>query len=202
MKKEEKTELTKEKIITAAIEEFGTKGYTESSLNNICSNFKISKGLIYHNFKNKDEIYLACIRKCILEVTEYLSNQNVEGDLHRYMELRFDFFSRHPLYARLFFEAVLQPPPKFVNEIKEMKKDLDELNKKIYKSALRNLTLRNGVTEKDALEYYELMQEMFNGHFSSSAYANTEFQMIICDHEQKLKKILNFILYGIAKENE
>ncbi len=202
MKKEEKTELTKEKIITAAIEEFGTKGYAASSLNSICKNFNISKGLIYHNFENKDKIYLSCISKCFLEVIKYLESENIEGDLHRYMELRFAFFSKYPLYARLFFEAVLEPPSKLINEIKEIKKGFDELNKKIYKSALKTLNLRTGITEKDALEYYELMLEMFNGYFSSSAYANTDFTMMISDHEQKLKKILNFMIYGIAKEVE
>lgn len=202
MKKEEKTELTKEKIIIAAIEEFGTKGYMASSLNNICNNFKISKGLVYHNFKNKDELYLACISKCFLEVTEYLERQNIDGDLHRYMEVRFAFFSKYPLYARLFFEIVLQPPSKLAKEIKEIKKNFDELNKKIYYSALQTLTLRNGVTEKDALEYYELMLEMFNGYFSSSAYSSTDFAMLISDHEQKLTKVIDFMLYGIAKEVE
>ena len=104
--------------------------------------------------------------------------------------------------TRLFFEAVLEPPSKLINEIKEIKKGFDELNKKIYKSALKTLNLRTGITEKDALEYYELMLEMFNGYFSSSAYANTDFTMMISDHEQKLKKILNFMIYGIAKEVE
>lgn len=202
MKKEEKTELTKEKIIAAAIEEFGTKGYVASSLNSICKNFKISKGLVYHNFENKDKLYLACINKCFLEVIKYLESKNIEGDLHRYMEVRFAFFSKYPLYARLFFEAVLEPPVKLADEIKEIKKDFDELNKNIYHSALKTLNLRNGVTEKDALEYYELMLEMFNGYFSSSAYSNNDFSIIISDHEQKLKKILNFMLYGIAKEVE
>lgn len=36
MKKELKTELTKEKIILAAIDEFGRNGYYGSSLNSIC----------------------------------------------------------------------------------------------------------------------------------------------------------------------
>ena len=202
MKKEEKTELTKERIINAAIEEFGTKGYTASSLYNICKNFNISKGLLYHNFENKDKLYLACISKCFLEVTKYLESQNFESDIQRYTELRFAFFSKYPLYARLFFEVVLQPPVNLINEINKIKKGFDELNKKIYHSVLQSLTLRDGVTEKDAMEYYELMQEMFNGYFSSSVYVNTDFSLLISDHEKKLKKILNFILYGIAKEKE
>ncbi|MBP8715827.1 MAG: TetR/AcrR family transcriptional regulator, partial [Lachnospiraceae bacterium] len=63
MKKELKTELTKEKIILAAIDEFGRNGYYGSSLNSICDT-GIAKGLLYHNFANKNAIYLACVQRC------------------------------------------------------------------------------------------------------------------------------------------
>ena len=43
MKKEEKTELTKERILTAAMEEFGEKGYAAAALNNICALNRKSK---------------------------------------------------------------------------------------------------------------------------------------------------------------
>ena len=58
MRKETKTERTKERILAAAMDEFGSKGYAASSLNNIC-NAGISKGLLYHNFKSKDDLFLA-----------------------------------------------------------------------------------------------------------------------------------------------
>ena len=62
MKKEEKTELTKSKIFAAAIQEFGTNGYATGSVNNICKT-GINKGLVYHNFKDKDELYLECVKR-------------------------------------------------------------------------------------------------------------------------------------------
>ena len=74
MKKEEKTRLTCEKIIQAAIAEFGTKSYEAASLNTICSDNHISKGLIYHNFKNKDELYLICVKQCYEEMTRHIKN--------------------------------------------------------------------------------------------------------------------------------
>ena len=55
MKKEEKTEITKCKILAAAIQEFGANGYVAGSVNNICKT-GINKGLIYHNYKDKDEL--------------------------------------------------------------------------------------------------------------------------------------------------
>ena len=62
MKQIEKTELTVSKILEAAIEEFGTKGYNGGTINNICKK-GINKGLVYHNFKDKDELYLTCLKE-------------------------------------------------------------------------------------------------------------------------------------------
>lgn len=200
MKKEEKTELTREKILNAAILEFGSKGYEGASLNNICKDNGISKGLFYHNFKSKDEIYLLCVGRCYDTITAYLQEQNVDSDMHQYMEIRFEFFSKHPLYARIFFESVLQSPKHLIEEIRALKKDFDDFNMKTYRLELSKLTLREGVTEQEALEYYNMVQNMFHGVFQYGVFQNEDFTTLINEHETKLAKILNLMLYGIAKE--
>ena len=47
MRKEEKTKLTYERILSAAMEEFGTKSYDSASLTTLCNEKRISKGLVY-----------------------------------------------------------------------------------------------------------------------------------------------------------
>ena len=94
MKKEIKTELTKEKILSAAMMEFGTKGYAGGSLNSVCS-AGIAKGLLYHNFKNKDALYLACAERCLERLMEHLKKENVCSDVHHYMETRLQFFQEN-----------------------------------------------------------------------------------------------------------
>ena len=66
MKKAEKTERTKERILQAAMEEFGRKGYAAATIGAICSEHGIAKGLLYHNFVGKDDLYLACVSRCIV----------------------------------------------------------------------------------------------------------------------------------------
>lgn len=200
MKKEKKTEMTKERILQAAMQEFGTNGYAASTVNAICGEHGIAKGLVYHNFTGKDDLYLSCVSRCFAEVTAYLVQQDIGTDLHRYMELRFRYFSANPLFAGIFFEAVLQPPAALAAAIRERKRDFDQLNRRIYRAALSGMTLRAGVTEADALDYYEIMQEMFNGYFSSPAYAGKDFKTIVTDHEDKLAKMLEFMLYGLAEK--
>ncbi|MDU3324161.1 TetR/AcrR family transcriptional regulator [Clostridium sp.] len=200
MKKSEKTELTRKKILMAAITEFGTNGYDSSKLNNLCNDNGISKGLIYHNFNNKDDIYLNCVDYSIHSFIDFMKAQKVGSDLQKYMSLRFNFFEENPLICRIFFEAILQPPKHLICDINEIKKDLDKMNKEIYMSALNKLNLRDGVSQEEAIEYYSIMQEMFNGYFSSSAYSNAAFSNVVNEHEVKLSKIFDFMLYGIAKE--
>lgn len=199
VKKEEKTELTKERIIQAAVQEFGVKGYAASTVGAICSEYGIAKGLIYHNFKGKDDLYLTCVSRCFADVTACLREQDTGTDLHQYMQRRLQYFSEHPLYAGIFFEAVLQPPAPLAAEIRECKKDFDQFNRHIYRTAISRMKLRRGVTEEDAMEYYGIMQEMFNGYFSSPAYAGKDFETIITDHEERLVKMLDFMLYGIVE---
>ncbi len=202
MTQEEKTSRTRERILTAAIEEFGTKGYTAATVGEICGEHNITKGLLYHNFASKEELYLACVSRCFEQVTNYLQGQESGAELQRYMERRFQFFSAYPLYARIFFEAVLQPPEKLKTAIQERKKEFDAFNRTVYRNALENLTLREGVTEQDALDYYEIMQEMFNGYFSSSAYAGKDLQFLGSEHESRLAKILDLMLYGIVERGD
>lgn len=198
MQKSKKTEITKERIINAAMEEFGTKGYTAASLNNIC-NTGISKGLLYHNFENKDAIYLACVRQCFTQLTAYLLKQGNEISLSGYMEARQNFFQKYPYLAKLFFESVLQPPVHIEKEVKELQKDFNMLNRNFFKNLLEKIPLRAGVTMADAMDYFILMQNTFHGYFIGSLCFEMSFPEIMDTHEASLSKLLDYMLYGIAE---
>ena len=55
------------------MQEFSAKGYTGASLNTACAENNISKGIIYHHFKDKNELYLLCVEKCFNSLTAHLS---------------------------------------------------------------------------------------------------------------------------------
>lgn len=201
MRKEIKTELTKDKILAAAMQEFGTNGYAASSMNNICSG-GISKGLLYHNYENKDALYLACVRQCFDTLTKYLEAAEIGADLHRYLAARLQFFHEHENEARLFYESVLQPPETLKEEINKARAEFDSYNLELYRRILGTFPLRSGITEEDALHYLKLMQDMFNGYFSSPAARGLSFDDTLSAHEEGLSRLLDFMLYGIAKRGE
>ena len=80
MKREEKNQQTQRRIMDSALAEFAEKGYGGSSVNTICAAQGISKGIVYHYFENKDELYLACVEECFQRLTAHLNAALPEED--------------------------------------------------------------------------------------------------------------------------
>ena len=198
MKRTKRTELTISKIQEAALEEFGVNGYAGGTINNICKR-GINKGLIYHNFKDKDELYLVCLENSCKKLVSLIEESGCTSDQLQYMKLRMRFFTEYPNEAHIFFEAILQPQEKLQDRIKQILEPFEQINEKIYRSVVATITLRDGITEEDAINHFRLMQRMFNGYFSSSAYRSMTLDKQIKEHEMNLSKLLDFMLYGIAK---
>lgn len=207
MKKEEKTRRTYEKILSAAIVEFGTKSYDKASLTTLCRENQIPKGLLYHNFKSKDDLYLQCVEICFRQLTDYLllsqkNDNTVQGTLHTLLQQRHHFFQENPYYSNIFFNTVLQPPAHLQEEIKEIRREFDAFSLNCYKDIIDKIQLRDGITPDMAIQYFTIFQEMFNGYFQSKSYKNSDFHLLIRDHEINLSKILDIVLYGIANKDE
>lgn len=203
MKQQEKTQKTRERILSAAIKEFGTKSYDTASVNAICNEGGIPKGLFYHNFQNKDAIYLECVKICFEQMTEYQKlNSSKLGDscrgLQELLFARQKFFSENPDYANIFFNCVLQPPKHLVQNLWEIRKPFDDFCTACYRKVLSRIPLRKGVTEKAALEYFSAFTEVFNGYYQRKADSGIDYRTMIEEHEGRLLEMLDIILYGIA----
>ena len=65
---------------------------------------------------------------------------------------------------------------------------------------LQQIHLRDGITIDAAMEYFMVFLEMFNGYFQSKSGETEDIHALIEDHEVNLSKILDIMLYGVAKE--
>ena len=206
MNQKEKTQISYNKILNAAIAEFGTHSYESASINTMCSENHISKGLIYHNFKNKDELYLRCVEVCFNKITSYLSSAQYESEdarenVHQLLSLRQHFFEENPYLCNIFFHAVLNPPKHLLQQIREIRHGFDEFHTVRYRELLNEVELRDGITVEMATEYFFAFQEMFNNYFQNQVCKTTDFISLVEDHEIQLSNMINIMLYGIAKEN-
>lgn len=206
MKQTLRSKLSYEKILNAAIAEFGVRNYENASLNNICNDNKISKGLIYHHFENKDALFLCCVKTCYEELIKHLStteyiHDDCRANLKQLIDLRYAFFQGHPYFSNIFFNTILSPPKHLSYEIKLLRNEFDEFNIRQYNEIIHSVTLRDGVSSELALDYFLTFQEAFNIFFQNKFFNGSDLDDIIENHEKKLYEFLNVMLYGIAKEN-
>ena len=69
----------------------------------------------------------------------------------------------------------------------------------MYNRTLDCLVLRDEISRDDAIYYFHFMQLMLNGYFSSPAFQNTDLDEKVKMHEMLIPKLLDHMLYGIAK---
>lgn len=68
----------KEKIILSALHLFAKNGFTETSVDTIAKHAKVSKGLTYSHFKNKEDLLRVVIESTIAKMTdEMMQNENI-----------------------------------------------------------------------------------------------------------------------------
>lgn len=206
MKKEEKTRLSLERIRNAALAEFGAKGYEDASLNVMCAENGISKGLLYHNFKSKDELYLYCVKDCFEKLTSYLNNAECNNDdslkdMQNILAQRRQFFRENPAYSSIFIQCMLRPPRHLEKEIRKARQDFNDFNEQRMNRLLDHIQLRPGVTRKVAAEYTFHVMEVFNSYFESHTMQGSDLPSMNEDREEMLANLLQLILYGIAVDD-
>ncbi|MPM95420.1 hypothetical protein SDC9_142574 [bioreactor metagenome] len=155
--------------------------------------------MFYHNFASKDDLYLECVKRCFDSLIDFIEKQDIGTDPQKYLAVRLEFLRDNKNYARLFFESLMQPPRSLESSINEIKKEFDSLNKNIYMNILNSVKLRNGITYENAMNYFTLMQTMFNGYFSSPISNEISIAECIDLHEEYLSKIIDFMIFGIAE---
>lgn len=86
--------LTIEKIISVAIAEFAEKGYEGASTNAIASRAKVSKGVIFLHFNNKEGLYLKCLDKILdgyqddFDLTNVKQTKDIFDRLEKFIKLK------------------------------------------------------------------------------------------------------------------
>lgn len=199
MKKEEKTALTRKKIIAAAIEEFATRGYRGFVINDLCKKHGISKGILYHNFKGKDALYLECVRLSFQKALKAIRGGDEVPSLGDYIKRRHAFFREHPHYSRIFFEALIATPESMQVAIQVEKEELHALNREVYQQLLAHSQLKQGISSEMAMQYLDLLQQLFRSHYlHASETQATPF--LAEEYEEKIFHFLEMALYGLFKD--
>jgi TetR/AcrR family transcriptional regulator len=128
-----------ERIFNAAIKEFALKGYDRASTNEIVKNAEISKGLLFHYFKNKKQLYLFLFDYCYKIIADdfYQKINFNETDFFTRIRvavmMKMELMAKYPDIFKFIEEAYLDDSPEIKAEIGKMVKEMNDINiGKIY----------------------------------------------------------------------
>ena len=191
------------KILQSALIEFSNKPYAQASLNKIIERADISKGIIYHYFKNKDDLYLSIIEIFFDEWIEYVKNNytygssSLDDNLHEYFKVRNSFFEKYPVYLGLFYNVINVAPNNLKADIVILRNKFDELNIEILTYLLDETKLNARFDLNTVIDFYRVYQSVIDINYMSNDNA--------LDYEQResiVKRLLDVFLYGIIERGD
>ncbi|HBV87299.1 MAG TPA: TetR/AcrR family transcriptional regulator [Desulfosporosinus sp.] len=113
-------------ILNACIHEFADKGFDQASTNRMIKEAAISKGILFHYFKNKRSLFFYIIDYCIETVMDEFKKYpltETKDIFQRVSEvgvIKLKIAQEHPYIVKLFMEALASSPRDMRSEI-EMK---------------------------------------------------------------------------------
>lgn len=195
MKQEEKSQKSRAHILEYAFAEFAEQGYLGASVNAICATGKISKGLLYHYYADKDALYLACVQQCFQELTSALSAvlnaQTVTPD--QYFDARLTFFSQHPRHQRLFCDTVVNPPRHLLPKLEECRATFDALNETMLTAILEKERLAPGLSIQDAIAQLRIFGDCVSTYLKNAGLEQQQTDK----HNQLCRQTFQTMLYGL-----
>lgn len=201
MKREEKNALARQRILDAAIGEFSRKGYDGASLTAFCAEHGISKGIVYHHFRDKNELYLLCVRSCFEELTAWLkaAMETAQGTAEERMQVFFQswlrFFGEHPQQIGIFSNAVFRTPGALAREIDSCREAYDRLYTDAMMAMLDGKVLRENLPPEELVRECRIYMDFYNTRFMLSEQPERDIE----EQEKRCRQQMNVLLYGILK---
>ena len=119
----------KERIINAALAEFAQKDYNDASTNNIVTTAQIGKGMLFHYFGNKKNLYLF-LYKYVWEVMDNEICSQIDtskGDLPSILKQigrrKLEVLKRHPDMADFISQTKREKSPQVREDLERMEKE-------------------------------------------------------------------------------
>lgn len=200
----ERQERSREEIYQAALEEFGSHGYDKVNMERICGNHGISKGMMYHYYSSKDELFLLCVERTFQDLKAWierdmgaLERQGTPEAVQEFFMIRESFFRLHPKQRMIFESAMLRPPQHLVEQIRNLRAPIRQINQKFLEELVTRMPLRKELDPQRVTRYLESLEPIFQNIISDYQGGQPER-----DFHAMLKtagELLNMVLFGILQ---
>ena len=202
---------SREQIIQAALDEFGNQGYENASTNRICRQAGVSKGLLFHYFPVKEDLFLAVLEQCLMDFQEDMRAFPLECTLFqpdkiaRFYGARMCFFAKHPNHYRILFGLHSSMFAQVRERCRIRVEEVLGEKRKALQQLLSSCPVRPGICPEQALELVMLMSDSIMRKYLDEIWVNSpggnskEAQAMF---QRELAQALQMLLYGMVQDKE
>lgn len=155
----------RQRILEAALNEFSTRGYEAASTNAIATAAGVAKGLVFHHFGSKEQLFTALFDAEVQRFSEgvfadlELSSTDLFERLHQLSMRKIALAQRHPRTVEFLVIALSEAPPSLQVTLAARQAELMREAWPRLLNGLDSSRLRSGLTLADATETLGLLAE-------------------------------------------
>jgi TetR/AcrR family transcriptional regulator len=159
------------RILDAALAEFVERGFAAASTNAISARARVAKGLIFHYFGSKDELYFALLTRALeVLVPEFYATvgaapADLFERLHFLIAHKIRVAQAHPELIKLLTDAIADAPPELRQKLRARLEPITREGMAWLSDGLDLRPLRDGITKERALEILLLFRDAIERKF-------------------------------------
>ncbi len=149
----------KERILIAAKEEFGKKGYLQASTNNIHTKAGVSKGLVFKVFGSKANLFYELFRDSLDKMIKAMDKENLDQEKDIIKKItdiaawKIAYASEHKDDINIMLEALSNTPPELKDKMANHIQDLFAFNMDRYFEEIDMTDIDERYTKEDVKKY-------------------------------------------------
>ncbi len=196
-------ETKKDKILCAGLKEFSEHGFDKASTDRISKDAGVSKGLIFHYYGSKENLYLFAVNKCIDDILEEFNNvkfDNLEfiDALIKIMELKYSFFLKNPMHYKILVNSFYNTPKKMLKKLEHRNSELRQMGINIIVDMIKDLPLKEGILSSDIAALVSSIANAIENKYLSYLVSDAEnIEKIYKDIKNEYIRLINIVMYGI-----
>lgn len=205
------SEEKQKNIISAAVKEFGEKGFDNASTDVIAEVAGIAKGSLFHYFGSKKNLYLFIVEYSteffteeVLKGAENIESRDFYERIKEISIIKQDMIIKYPLQTKIITDAFMNMPAK-------LKNDLERLYVKYYTSNMKFMEeyllkyldealLKANVRKEDAVFITMTLFDALTKKYME-VYKDKSHELISKNEEiiEEFDRYIDIIKYGLYK---
>jgi AcrR family transcriptional regulator len=198
---------TKQRILTSALQEFSTLGFSGARMDKIAQRAAINKAMLFYYFSSKKNLYQEVLKHTIKKVVPKIRNivlleRNPEGFLEKLPGIYIRFFARNQDFVKMIAFDFVQRTEMITKTFEETIGKGFHQGPQLLLKKIENWYKKGKISEKEPLQFMINIISLCLFAFIARPIIETLFNTDISHegfNENRIKSVVNILKQGMLK---